>query len=388
MGLKSMRQVKFAAITIGVAAIFALGGLAFTKLQPESSTKPSQQKSSANLPEKIDLPQTDLPTRSYPKLSELKAPLSKLTYKYINYPNFQHSQELQSIVDEVVSLAQSKKLPTKDLSVSLIDVHSRKFAEYQQDKLRYPASVVKLFWMVALYGQFEAGLWPNPKIFTDDLYKMIGNSDNEASSRILDAITDTTSGQKLSKKEYQTWLDKRYSVNLYFQQAGYQEIDISQKTFPIPYLGYSRPQGRELQMRKDPKNPIRNKISTQQAARLMYELVTGRSIAPKYSENMVNYFLLRDLTPEAWKNIDSNFAFNPIRAFFGESLPTDVYFASKAGWTSQTRQEVAFISNSDGKVAYILAVFAEDSAYARDQKIFPEISRLVYQRQIDRDRLD
>jgi len=131
-------------------------------------------------------------------------------------------------------------------------------------------------------------------------------------------------------------------------------------------------------MRGASKKPIRNKISTQQVARLMYEIFTGRAISTEYSQNLQQW-LKWDLSSSYWKNLDPNTgSFNPIRTFFGESLPTNIYFASKAGWTSSTRQEVAYIS--DGRAAYILAVFAEDRAYAQNRKIFPQISRLVFER--------
>jgi hypothetical protein len=88
----------------------------------------------------------------------------------------------------------------------------------------------------------------------------------------------------------------------------------------------------------------------------------------------------------SWKNIDPNQGqghFNPIKGFFGEyfanSDPKNIQeFASKAGWTSDSRSEVAYIN--DGQVAYILAVFTQDAAYAQNWQIFPKISELVYQK--------
>ncbi|AIE74548.1 Beta-lactamase superfamily protein [Synechocystis sp. PCC 6714] len=64
---------------------------------------------------------------------------------------------------------------------------------------------------------------------------------------------------------------------------------------------------------------------------------------------------------------------------FGESLPTDIEFVSKAGWTSQTRQETAYIATMDGKTKYILTVFAEDPDYSKDKTIFPAISKKVFE---------
>ena len=72
--------------------------------------------------------------------------------------------------------------------------------------------------------------------------------------------------------------------------------------------------------------------------------------------------------------------FNPVRGFLSESLPNNVQFMGKAGWTSDTRNDAAIIATPDGKAAYILVVFADDSSYADDWDIFPSISELVFNR--------
>ena len=116
----------------------------------------------------------------------------------------------------------------------------------------------------------------------------------------------------------------------------------------------------------------------------MYEIVNQQAVSPEASQRMAQ-LLTRDLKPEAWEHLDPNTGhFNPIRAFFGESLRKDVQLLSKAGWTSTSRQEVAFIKTPSGKTSYILAIFAQDSAYAKDEKIFPQMSELVFDRMVER----
>lgn len=388
-------QFQFLSITTAVAAIFVIIGLVATQPKTKSSLELSgqssislQKKSSLPLPspQSADsfisprgsvLPLTEPHPVSAYAIRRERQPTQELAYNFTP-STLQKSRKLKTVVDEVVNLAKSKSFPIESLSVSLINVNSGETADYQEEKLRYPASVVKLLWLVAIYSYFETGILQNPKQFSTDLYKMLKKSDNEAASRLLDLITNTKSGSKLSPQEYQTWLNKRYSINRFFQKAGYGGINISQKTFPIPSEHMYEPKGRDLQMRGASKKPTRNKISTQQVARLMYEIFTGRAISKEYSQNLQQW-LTWDLSSNYWKNLDPNTgSFNPIRTFFGESLPTNIYFASKAGWTSSTRQEVAYIS--DGKTAYILVVFAEDRAYAQNRKIFPQISRLVFER--------
>lgn len=387
-------QFRLLSITTSVTAIFVIIGLVATQPKNKSSLELSGQ-SSVSLPKKSSLPlaspqpSTSISPRSSVLPLTKPRPVSAYAIKRERQPtqelayNFtpstlQKSQKLQTIVDEVVNLAKSKDFPVESLSVSLINVNSGETAEYQEEKLRYPASVIKLFWLVAIYSYFETGILQKPEQFSNDLYKMLKKSDNEAASRLLDLITNTKSGFELSPQEYQTWLNKRYSINKLFQKAGYKGINISQKTFPIPSEDMYEPKGRDLQMRGASKKPIRNKISTQQVARLMDEIFTGRAISTEYSQNLQQW-LRWDLSSSYWKNLDPNTgSFNPIRTFFGESLPNNIYFASKAGLTSSTRQEIAYIS--DGRTAYILAVFGEDPAYAQDRKIFPQISRLVFER--------
>jgi hypothetical protein len=306
-----------------------------------------------------------------------------LVYNITESPNLQHSQKLQAIVNELVNMAAVKGMPQDALSITLINANTGEFADYQQEQLRYPASVAKLFWMAVLYGEIQKGILRDEQAFTGDLEKMLVKSDNEAASHIIDQMTETTSGPDLAGEELQAWLSKRYQMNSFFEQAGYGTIDISQKTFPIPSEKLYEPKGRDLQMRGDLQKPIRNKVTTQQTARLMYEIVKGQAVSSEYSKKMAGW-LIKDLNLEIWQKLDPNAGdFNPVRTFFGESLPKNVYFLSKAGWTSSTRQEVAFIRTNNNKTAYILTIFAEDKTYAKDGNIFPQMSRLVFERMVN-----
>jgi hypothetical protein len=72
----------------------------------------------------------------------------------------QPSKNLQAIVDQVISIAGNSGLPTDALSVSLIDLKSKRSAAYQDDVLRFPASISKMFWMVETYAWIQQGLLP------------------------------------------------------------------------------------------------------------------------------------------------------------------------------------------------------------------------------------
>ncbi len=131
-------------------------------------------------------------------------------------------------------------------------------------------------------------------------------------------------------------------------------------------------------MRQNQDKPIRNKITTKQTSRLMYEIVNRQAVSLDTSSKMLNLLSI-DATTRINNRInkDPNM-FNTVRGFFSQSLPDNVYYAAKAGWTSESRGETAYIATSDRKTEYILTIFAEDPGYAYNWDIFPEISHLVF----------
>lgn len=350
----------------------------------QNSTKPRISPNSvSNLP--------TLPTNGITEVKTLEGPITQgnnfpsqnsqqLSYSVITPPYLQESEKLNSVVKQVTDLAKKRNLPLDPLSITLIDINNSTIAGYNQLIYRYPASVVKLFWMVILEAEIkQQGIQKTD--FQDDLNKMILNSDNNAASRIVDLITDTKSfHNKLEGDKYVKWEHKRTSLNSFFTTANYGDINISQKTFPIPDLKMSEPEGTDLQIRgTDPKQPIRNQITTDDAARLMYEIATSQAVAKDASKTMLN-LLTRDLHPEAWKSANPD-EFNPVKSFLGEGLTNEnVTFASKAGWTTSSREEVAYVATMDKSTSYILAIFGDDPAYGKSKTIFPQISKLVFEK--------
>lgn len=300
-----------------------------------------------------------------------------LIYNIRQPPKLVYGEEIQKIVDETVKLAEEKQLPTDALSITLIDVSDPKthsYAGYNNTTLRFPASVSKFFWLVAFLGYSEAGLVKDESAYHVDLSNMMRVSNNNSAGRILDSITRTKSGEELEGKALETWINKRHQVNIFFREAGYTGIKLSVKNYPLSN-GDEKPTGRDFQLWKNSFIAGGNRITTDQAARLMYEVYTKQAISETASTKIA-YLLTRDLNPEAWQDEQPN----SIEGFLGESLPTNIYFGSKVGYTSHSRQEVAFVRTMDDKAIYILAIFANNSAYAEDEEIFPEMSRYIFDR--------
>jgi len=305
---------------------------------------------------------------------------AELVYNVTTPPTLQPSPKLQAVVDEMLQTIQQRQLPTEPLSITLINVKTGETAGFQPNLLKYPASVIKMFWMVNVFEQLERGILPNEPDFAADLNRMIQQSSNDAASRLVDAATGTESGYILRGEKYEDWANKRRKISEFFQKAGYEGIALHQKTYPIYYLNNTKPEGRDEQMWNDSKD-VRNQISSEHAARLMYEIITKKSVSPEVSEKMI-HLLAKDLRPEYWRENSSRFGgFNPIKGHLGQGLPTEVDFASKAGWTDTGRHEVAFVRSreNDGPV-YIVAILGADEAYSKDWQLFPILSKTVFDR--------
>lgn len=309
----------------------------------------------------------DTPTR----LHSLKSTSSQTSSPFVR------DIKLDAVIDIVLAHVEKRGLPLDKFSISLVSLTSDSccgYAGFNDKYPRYPASIVKLFWLVNLYAQYENGTLSSSTVPEIAIHKMIADSDNEPASRVLDLITQTESGGNLSTDDLKRWLDKRLSINSYFEARGYQGINLSQKTFPIPYLQLNEPQGRELQMRGNAVQPIRNYLTTYSTAQLLYEISTNQALSSTYSHRVLNH-LKRDLSPTAWQGKP----FNSIEGFLGESLPVNTGFYSKAGWMSISRNDASIIIAPDGKTKYILVVFGDDRAFKDDEEIFPAISKLIYQ---------
>lgn len=362
-----------------LAAIFIFGS---KLLSANSDRSPVVIDNSSTLP-------VDRPTPPVVETADRLPVISKVsaaTVDGFDRPPFINSQlkksdRLGTVVEKVIKYTADEKFPMEGLSVTLIDLNTNEVSTFNGDTPRYPASVVKLFWLVALYDKIAQQKIDESSV-KPEIKQMILKSDNQSGSHILDTITDTRSQAKaLEKTEFSEWKEHRQAINTFFSEKGYGNLNVSQKTFPIPQENIMEPAGPDQQLRgADLTKPLRNKITTDQAAKLMYDIVT-KQIVPN-RQPVITKLLTRDIDPTYWKKQPPNpIEFNPVESFFGEGLSPTQWdnIISKAGWTTVSRQEVAYIQSKDKKHRYILAVFGDDAAYGKSKKIFPSIASLVGQ---------
>jgi beta-lactamase class A len=281
------------------------------------------------------------------------------------------SPRLQKILDEAVRAALGrfgdKGLDEKKLAVTVLeltDAHRVERASFRGSEPIYPASVVKLFYLVAAHRWMEDGRLKETEEFDRGVRDMIVESSNDATQYVLDTITGVSNGAELSEKEMSVWAEKRNAVNRYFASLGYAVgpggVNVNQK----PWC--EGPYGRERQF-LGPKFENRNKLTTDATARLLYEIATGRAVTPARSAKMME-LLKRDF---AGKSEDPD---DQAHGFTGMALEAGARLWSKAGWTSTARHDAAYIELPGGR-RLIIVTFTTDVAKERD--IIPAIARSV-----------
>jgi beta-lactamase class A len=280
-----------------------------------------------------------------------------------------HALSLQDLVDRAAKTTlerfADKKLQESELSITLIDLRDPKrpaTASFHGNERIYPASVVKLFYLVAAHRWLEDKKIEQTPELTRALRDMIVDSSNEATQYVVDVLTHTTAGYELPQKEMEEWQYQRNAVNRYFSSLGYTNINVNQKTFCEDAYGRER-------VSRGPNGENRNKLTTDATARLMMEIVTGKIANPARTAAMME-LLKREYTGQSSDPDNHGVGFTGIALKGREGFR----LWSKAGWTSTTRHDVAYIEMPDGG-KFVLATFT--SQHANEREIIPTVARVV-----------
>jgi len=260
------------------------------------------------------------------------------------------SPRLQSLVERAATSAleihRSRQLAPDHFALTVLDLtdpaHPQR-ASHRGAVQIYPASVIKLFYLAAAHRWMEDGKLADTPELRRALRDMIVDSSNDATHYVIDLLTGTTSGPELPEPELRLWFEKRHAVTRYFDSLGYTGVLAHKKPWG------DGPYGRESQAIKL-FEPRRNMLTTDATARLLHEIVTGECVTSARSAEMMT-LLARDLTKKSDDPDDQ-------RNFIGPALPPGTKLFSKAGWTSQTRHDAAYIELPNGK-KLLLVLFTE-----------------------------
>lgn len=231
----------------------------------------------------------------------------------------------------------------------------------------YPASIVKLFYMVAVYEWQEKGMIQTSPELERAIRDMIADSSNDATSLVVDVLSGTTSGPELPPGPFETWKFQRNIVNRYFQSLGWPEletINVNQK----PWC--DGPYGRERSFMGELMSN-RNMLTTDATGRLLHSIVGGVAVSAVRSQAMMA-LMKRSISPEDLFDDEEN----QVNGFLGGGLPQGAHLWSKAGWTSSVRHDAAYIELPN-RQPYLLVVFTEGKANSQNKGILPFISQQV-----------
>ncbi len=239
---------------------------------------------------------------------------------------------------------------------------------YRGGERIYPASVVKLFYLVTVHEWLEKGMSNTSKELERALGDMIVYSSNDATSLIVDILSGTTSGPELPTGPFETWKYQRNIINRYYQSLGWEEmgtINVCQKTWG------DGPYGRERAFYGE-MFENRNMLTANATARLLHSIVGGVAVSSGRSQSMMS-LLKRSIKPdELPKDVEED----EVTGFLGGGLPPNSQIWSKAGWTSSVRHDAAYIELPDQR-PYLLVVFTEGKEQAKSREILPFVSRKI-----------
>ncbi len=232
--------------------------------------------------------------------------------------------------------------------------------------LIYPASVVKLFYMVAAHAWKAEGRLRASGELDRALSAMIRVSSNDATNYIVNLLTGALGGPELPPESFKRWMVRRQAVNRYFSSWRWSEfagINVLQKTWD------EGPYGRERQARMRPRHG-RNRLTTDATARLLWAIDRGAVVSSAACRAMLSVL---ERSPGRTGEEPGG---DQIIGFFGEGLPTGSRLWSKAGWTSETRHDAAIVELPNRR-RFILVGFAVGREQASNAKLLPFLARRV-----------
>lgn len=240
-------------------------------------------------------------------------------------------------------------------------------ASYRGVELVYPASIVKLFYLVAAHEWLEREMVPATPELERAMRDMIVDSSNDATGFVVDVLTGTTSGPELPAGPFETWKTQRNIINRYLQSLQWPEletINANQKTW------CDGPYGRERVFLGEVYEN-RNRLTTEATSRLLHSIMGGVAVSGPRSQSMMN-LMRRALDPRVLAADPEN----QVTGFLGAGLPLNAALWSKAGLTSKVRHDAAYIELA-GYSPFQLVVFIEGAEHSQNEAILPFLMKTL-----------
>ncbi len=248
-------------------------------------------------------------------------------------------------------------------------------AGWSDNKLLYPASVIKLVYAIATEAWLQKDLILDSAELRRAMQNMLANSSNDATSLILDLLTGTSSGPSLLGEDWEAWKIQRNLINNWLHCLNWPELEkvnCCQKTWE------DSPYGRERDFYGE-GNCNRNSLSASATARILESVMTENLVSPQACKRLKKLLsrsldlMIRKSNPE-----------NQVDGFLGEGLPKGSQLWSKAGWMSQAKHDAAWISSPE-KNPMLLVVFSQGRQLANDSFLLPALASELCQLSTEKD---
>ncbi len=286
---------------------------------------------------------------------------------------YSHNFEMETFLKNLIKQLESESRPNlhNNISVTWVNYKDKppaslggEGAGWLEDKLIYPASVIKLFYACAIEEWLNKDLLIDCAELRRALSEMIINSSNDATSYIVDLLTATTSGPSLKDQRWEIWKKQRNIINKWLKSFNWDEfnsINCCQKTWS------EGPFGRDSDF-YGKNNENKNSLSTIATGKLLEALMTGILLNPKSTHN-IKKLLFRSLDILKRKEDKEN----QIDGFIGEGLPKGSKLWSKAGFMSEARHDATWFITPN-KNTMLLIVFCKGKNLAKDNSLLPSIA--------------
>ncbi len=228
-----------------------------------------------------------------------------------------------------------------DVWTTIIDCRDSRdirIGSYQGTEPVYPASVIKLVYMLTVYDQHRTGLLEMTEELRKDLHDMIVYSDNFATNRILDRITNTYFGPDLAGEARTSFEMKRQTATRYMQKLGMDGLWATNKTYDTGIPLY----GRDIQWLGEPAGDNferSNSMTTNDTARLLYLI---------WRHGVVDYQACEEMLALMKRDEES-------RAFFSEVVPEGATLYAKGGSTGLCRHDAGLFEFPNGDAVIIVS---------------------------------
>jgi beta-lactamase class A len=238
------------------------------------------------------------------------------------------------------------------IAATLVDLESGRRASVGGKRRFYAASLVKVFFAVALHDAARAGRVTIDEAARRDLRAMLGPSSNEAANRILDLACGTEAGPALRGAALRSFVRRRGCVEDALARRGLRALRAAHK------LSFSSPRDRQL-YRFRPSNSV----SAEETAQLFYLLHRGRAVDPTADAEIRE--MMRRPSGRG----------HPIHAPIANGIPEGGSVVSKAGWTRRWAHDAAIVEGPAKGVHFLLVVLTRQ---ARPGPHLTWIARRVY----------